>query len=318
MSSWVLPIVVLACLWGAVQASNGSNDRIFVPNGPNPRAHSSHPGKHPGKRFPNPASTGVPAGWKPARTRSTNMTVTTPGAVVQNVRFTDGADLLVEANNVTVRRVEFRGGLISNNNGGCFPGLLLEDVSMVAPDHAGGNFQEGAISYGGYTARRVKITGRSEGFRVSGCGPVTIKDSFVKITPPEPCGDWHGDGIQGYYGDGLTVRNVTVDMSDHTTNNGGDCFGTSPFFYDGSSQNGNKGPVTVDRLMVEGMGFPFRLGVSGSVSGLKIVAGSWVYGPVDVNCPAVLPNWNAHIVKIASKYKVAKTVRSQRCTGTGD
>ncbi len=95
---------------------------------------------------------------------------------------------------------------------------------MVAPDHAGGNFQEGAISYGGYTARKVEITGRSEGFRVSGCGPVTIEDSFAKIVPSVPCGDWHGDGIQGYFGEGLAVHNLTIDM--RTTG----CGGTSPFF----------------------------------------------------------------------------------------
>ena len=314
MSSWVLPIVVLACLWGAVQASNGSNDRIGVPNGPNPRAHSSHPGK----RFPNPASTGVPARWKPARTRSTNMTVTTPGAVVRDVRFTNGADLFVEANNVTVRRVEFQGGLIDNDVTGCGSGMLLDQVSMVAPGPCRRQLPGGRDLLWrlyGPQGEDHRPFGR---FPSLGLRPVTIKDSFVKITPPEPCGDWHGDGIQGYYGDGLTVRNVTIDMSDHTTNDGTYCGGTSPFFYDGEEHNGNKGPVVVDRLLVEGMGFPFRLGVPGSVSGLKIVAGSWVYGPVDVKCSAVLPNWNAHIVKIRSKYKVAKTVRSQRCTGTGN
>ncbi len=229
------------------------------------------------------------------------MEVTTPGAVIQDVRFTKGADLLVKANNVTVRRVEFQGGLISNNNSGCFPRLLLEDVSMIAPDHAGGNFQEGAIGDGGYTARGVKIEGRSEGFRVSGCGPVTIEDSFAKIIPPEPCGDWHGDGIQGYFGDGLTVHNVTIDM--RTTG----CFGTSPFFYDGEPHNGNKGPVTVDRLLVEGQGFPFRLGdggtsITGSVTGLKVLDGSWFYGPVTANCPGLNP-WEAKIVSQDASYQ---------------
>ena len=141
MSSWVLPIVIFACLCGAVTASasgdrdgdglpdrwekryhlspgkpsgkadpdrdhlsnrreyrlrtnprnrdtdgDGSNDRIEVPNGPNPRAHSSHPGK----RFPSPASTGVPAGWKPARTRNTDLHVTQPGAVVHDLLLRNG------------------------------------------------------------------------------------------------------------------------------------------------------------------------------------------------------------------------------------
>ena len=83
------------------------------------------------------------------------------------------------------------------------------------------------------------------------------------------------------------------------------------------SDQGNTS-ATVKRLLVMGGGYPFRLGVPGSVSGLKIVAGSWQYEPVDVNCSAVLPNWNADIVKITSKYEVARTVRSQSCMGTGN
>jgi hypothetical protein len=254
------------------------------------------------KPWSNPSNTGVPAGWVPTTTRSTDLTVTTPGTVVQDVRFTNGADLFVAANNVTVRRVEFQGGLIDNETNGCHPGMLLKNVSMVAPDHAGGSFQEGAISQGGYTASRVKITGRSEGFRVSDCGPVTIEDSFEKIVPPVPCGDWHGDGIQGYFGNGLAVHNVTVDM--RTTG----CGGTSPFFYDGEPHNGNKGPVTVDRLLVMGQGFPFRLGnrgdgsITGSVTGLKVLDNSWGYGPVTANCPGLNP-WEAKIVRIDANYQ---------------
>ena len=236
MSSWVLPIVIFACLCGAVTASASGdrdgdglpdrwekryhlspgkpsgkadpdrdhlsnrreyrlrtnprnrdtdgddyNDRIEVRKGTNPRARSSHP-----ESFPSPASTGVPTGWKPARTRSTDMTVTTPGAVVQDVRFTNGADLFVEADNVTVRRVEFQGGLISNDHNGCHPGMLLEQVSMSPPDHAGGDFQEGAIGYGAYTARRVEIQGRSEGFRGLRLWPGDDRELVCQDRPARP------------------------------------------------------------------------------------------------------------------------------------
>ncbi len=309
MSSWVLPIVVLASLWGAVQASNGSNDRIEVPNGPNPRAHSSHPGK----RFPSPASTGVPTGWKPARTRNADLHVTQPGAVVHDLLLRN-ADLLVDAPNVTIRRVKLQGGQINNNAGRpCSNGLVIERTTLEPPPGQGSVVEsEGAVSYGGYTARRVKIWRRAEGFRdgglSAGCGPVRIKNSFVKIViPPGRC-DLHADGIQGYDGSALTVTNMTIDFRR------ANC-GTAPFFV--PSDQGNTS-ARVERLLVMGGGYPFRLGVPGSVSGLNIVAGSWVYEPVDVKCSAVLPNWNAHIVKITSKYKVAKTVRSQRCTGTGN
>jgi hypothetical protein len=262
--------------------------------------------------FPNPASTGVPDGWTPTTTRTTNLFVTAPGAVIQDVLFANGADLKVAAPNVTVRRSKFEGGWIDNNitNQPDGTGLLLEDVSMAAPDHAGGNFQEGAISYGGYTARRVEITGRSEGFRVSSGGPVVIEDSFVRLHPPEPCGDWHGDGIQGYGGSGLTVRNVTIDMSDHTSSDDPNCYGTAPFFYRGQTE-GNQPPVVVDRLMVEGMGYPFRLGIPASVTGLKIVNNSWVFGPINVLCSA-MSQWEAKIVTRDANYQPT-TVRDQPC-----
>ena len=279
-------------------------DRIEVRKGTNPRARSndrlSEPGEH--RR-----TGGLEAGPDPLDGYDGD----DPGAVVQDVRFTDGADLFVEANNVTVRRVEFQGGLISNDHNGCHPGMLLEQVSMVAPDHAGRKFPGG----GDLLRRLYGPQGEDHrplgGLPGLGLWPGDDRGLLRQDRPPVPCGDWHGDGIQGYFGLGVAVHNVTIDM--RTTG----CGGTSPFFYDGLPHNGNKGPVIVDRLLVMGQGFPFRLGVPGSVSGLNIVDGSWQYGPIDVDCSAV-SNWNADIVQITSKYKVARTVRSQRCTRTGN
>ena len=66
-----------------------------------------------------------------------------------------------------------------------------------------------------------------------------------------------------------------------------------------------------------GGGFPFRLGVPGSVSGLKIVDDSWGYGPIDVNCSA-LTRWDAAIVTITPDFQIARTIRRQPCnTGGG-
>ena len=59
---------------------------------------------------------------------------------------------------------------------------------------------EQALGTGGYTARRVKIWERNEGFRVggraSGCGPVRIESSFAKIVIPQGRCDMHSDGIR--------------------------------------------------------------------------------------------------------------------------
>lgn len=259
--------------------------------------------------FPNRSTTGVPDGWIPQQTRSTNLTVTQPGAIVQDVRFTDGADLFINAPNVTVRRVELQGGWINNwPEATCNNGLVIEDTSIIP--RAGqdyGNDSEGVVSYGGYTARRVEIWHRSEGFRVGGqsggCGPVRIEDSFAQITPPQPCGDWHGDGIQGYDGATLTVRNTTLELVETG------CGGTAPFFY--PSGQGNTS-VDINGLLVKGGGYSFRLGTPGTVTGLKISNNDWYYGPIDVNC-SVLSSWEAKIANIDTNFQVTSIVRDQPC-----
>lgn len=282
-----------------------------TPPPPTPPTPPTPPPPPTGDQFPNPSTTGTPAGWVPATTTSQNITLSQEGAVLQDVRLTDGADITVTGTNVTIRRVELIGGYINNQPGRtpCGNGLLIEDTTVLGGPGDQENGQEAAISYGGYTARNVEINDRSEGFRVSGtsfgCGPVTIANSFERITPPDPCGDWHGDGIQSYGGDAVTVRNVTIDM--RTSG----CYGTAPFFRPAGQEN--TGPATVDRMLVMGQGFPFRLAMAGSVTGLKIVDGSWIFGPVDVDCSA-LSSWEAKVVDIDSNYAVTSVVRDQPCT----
>jgi hypothetical protein len=278
-------------------------------------APTSAPGlnhqRHASAKFPNPSNTGVPAHWRPARVRTTDLRVTKPGTVVENILLKN-ADLLVDAPNVTIRRVELLGGQINNvPSSTCRNGTVIENSTIGPPPGESSSADtEGVISYGGYTARGVKIWRRSEGFRdggmSEGCGPVRIVNSFAKIViPPGRC-DLHADGIQGYDGPPLTVRNTTVDFYQ------ADC-GTAPFFVPSGQGNTR---ATVHRLLVMGGGYPFRLGVRGDVSGLRIVNHSWGYGPVDIKC-SVMSHWNASIVQLARNYRTARTVRPQRCRGTG-
>jgi hypothetical protein len=250
----------------------------------------------------------VPTGWKPAQTRSSDLVVTKNGAVVKDILFT-GGDLIVKAPNVTVKRVRMQGGRIINWAGPeCQNGLLVEDTTFEPPP--GQQFSkdsEGVTGVGGYTARRVKIWRREEGFRVGGrsggCGPVRIEDSFASISIPPGCpGDPHADGIQAVDGPPLTVVNVTIDFRE------AGC-GSSPFFV--PEQQGNT-TVAVDRLLVMGGGATFRLGVPGSVRGLSIVDGTWSYFPVDVKCE-LLSSWDARLVEITRKYRVVRSLRPQRC-----
>ena len=257
---------------------------------------------------PAPNDVGVPAGWRPAETRRTDLEVTDPGAVVENVLFTDRASLIIKAPDVTVRRIRMQGGAITNAQGDCGNGLVVEDSTLEPPPgERYSEDREGAIGVGGYTARRVKIWRRGEGFRVggrsAGCGPVRIEDSFAKISIPPGCpGDPHSDGIQGVDGPPLTVVNVTIDFRDAAC-------GTAPFFV--PDQQGNT-TATVDGLLVMGGGTTFRLGVPGSVRGLNIVDDTWGFVPVDVKCE-LLSAWDARLVKLTRKYRVARSLHPQRC-----
>jgi hypothetical protein len=273
-----------------------------------PLSHEQPPSHGSLRGLPTPSTVGVPAGWVPKQTRASTLVVTDPGAVIEDVLL-ENADLVVDAPNVTIRRVKLQGGLIQNRPGAtCRNGMLIEDSTIEPPP--GKRYSEeseGVVGYGGYTARRVKIWRREEGFRVggrsAGCGPVRIEDSYAKIVVPPGCpGDPHADGIQGFDGPPLTVVNTTIDFTEAAC-------GTAPFFVPDSQGNTT---AHIDGLLVMGGGATFRDGVPGSVKGLQIVDKSWSYFPVDVKC-SLLSGWDARIVTITPGYKVASTRRRQPC-----
>jgi hypothetical protein len=293
-------VVLLAAVGGGPGAPKASTARGF--------ADVATTGTKRLRGFPRPETTGVPAGWKPAQTRTSDLHVTEPGAVVQDVLL-QNADLIVDAPNVTIRRVKLQGGRITNYAGPrCEGPMTIEHTTIQPPPGRAFSVEsEGVIDAAAYTARRVKIWRRSEGFRLTGngfpgCDPIRIQDSFVKIViPPGRC-DLHADGIQGYGGPHTTVVNTTVDFKEATC-------GTAPFFVPKGQDNTS---VTVRRLLVMGGGYPFRLGVPANVSGLKIVNRSWVFGPIDVAC-SLVRSWDASIVAITSRYQIKRTIRAQRC-----
>jgi hypothetical protein len=263
--------------------------------------------------FPNPASTGVPAGWAPKQTLSSDMTVRTPGAVVQDIRFTNGASIAVYADDVTIRRVEMLGGTITNQFGdapaGCGHNMVIEDVSFR---QAPGQFVPSdfpVIGEGSYTARRIEVDGRGEGPRLSDCGPVTLENSFMRIHGADEgtaaCNEVHSDGVQAVAGVGATARNNTIIFQTSC--------GTSPWFV--VNPGVNKGTYTIDRLLVSGGGYTFRQQVTASVTGLRIVDRAWVYGPLDEMDCGVISRWEAKLVTIDANYQVTRVVGDQPCGG---
>jgi hypothetical protein len=261
--------------------------------------------------FPNPASTGVPAGWVPRQTVSSDITVRTPGTVIEDVRLTNGASISVYADNVTIRRVEMQGGTITNQFGdapaGCGHNMLVEDVSF---EQASGSFVPSdfpVIGEGSYTARRIEVDGRGEGPRLSDCGPVTLEDSFLRIHGADEgtaaCDQVHSDGVQAVAGVGGTARNNTIIFQTSC--------GTSPWFVVNPAVN--TGNYIIDRLLVSGGGYSFRQEVSASVTGLNIVDGAWVYGPLDEMDCSRITRWDAKLVNIDANYQVTRVVRDQPC-----
>ena len=250
-------------------------------------AEPSNPGA-----FPTRESAGLPDGWSPERTVQGDLRITEAGAVVEDVRVVNGT-IYVDAPNVTLRRIDAVGtGVVNDPRNICRNGLVIEDSTFTPRDRTSDQ-DIFVIGPGGYTVRNVVIDGVPEGLRAAGddygCEGVTVEDSYIKVSPPTSCGDWHGDGIQGYYGGHLKVRNSTVILEEEQG-----CWGTAAFFYPHSQGNTS---LDVDGLLVAGGGYPFRNGMPGSVRNLNVVEGSWGYGPIDVKC-SVMETWEAQVVRL--------------------
>lgn len=158
--------------------------------------------------FPNEATTGVPAGWQPAAVHHGDLWIREAGAVVTDLHVT--GMIHVRADDVTIRTTKADGGIWNQESDRAqYHGLLIED-STVGPDTGVSDRTDGIIGTSGYVARRVKIQGVTDGFRVAG-DDVLIVDSFVRLSDmPGSCP--HLDGVQGYgAGDNIVVHGNTID-----------------------------------------------------------------------------------------------------------
>ena len=292
LSSAVLSLIVLAPHSSAVAepVPGDGIPTLAEPVADEPTADSSSAESDSAEsEFPTARTTGVPRGWVPERTVVGDVRVVEAGAEVSDLRIIRG-NLIVDAPDVTVRRVEVRGGRIDNFAGPtCHTGLRIVDSTVRRAVGVPTSGDMPVVGTGGYVAEGVKIVGVSEGFRVGGkddCGGVEIHRSFVRVVSPDICGDWHGDALQGYDGGHLVVRDSVLRLVELPG-----CGGTAPFFYPADQGNTS---VDIDGLVVSGGGFAFRLGMPGPVRRLHVEEGMFGYGPLDVLCPLV-DAWEASI-----------------------
>jgi chitodextrinase len=176
--------------------------------------------------YPDASCTGVPAGTT-LTPRQGPITITTPGAVLQNLDITyTGSDSAVSVNaqNVTIRNVRIRSNgisLIQVNTGGS---LLIEDSELINRPVAGQPNCHNGIATGNYTARRLEITGCENGAEMFR-GNVVFEDNYVHdldtVGPSYYFGNAapHADGVQLNGGaSNIVIRHNTIDPipSGHT------------------------------------------------------------------------------------------------------
>lgn len=152
--------------------------------------------------YPDETNTGVPAGT--TLTNSGSLTITTNGAIVQNLNIS--GMISVRANNVTIRncRITSSDYYPISWDGGTYTGLLVEDSEIIATDY---NVTAG-ISFSNYTARRVFVTGSADGFKAD--ADVLIEDCYVTNLGIGP--DTHNDGVQTTGGSNVTLRHNTFKL----------------------------------------------------------------------------------------------------------
>lgn len=155
--------------------------------------------------YPDATNTGVPAGT--TLTNSGSLTVTTNGALIQNLNIS--GQIIINADNVTIRNCRITSSdyyPIDHNNGNT--GLLVEDSEIIATTY---NVTAG-MSFTDYTARRVSVTGSADGFKAD--SNVLIEDCYVTALGIGP--DTHNDGVQTTGGSNVTLRHNTFKLGGQT------------------------------------------------------------------------------------------------------
>ncbi len=234
--------------------------------------------------YPTKSNTGVPAGTVLTPV-SGDQVITTANTVISGKKISGNVD--VRAPGVVIRNSEISGIVVNDNNANHYA-FTIEN-STVGPANSCSSWGNGAIGTKNYTAKNVLVRGFGDGFRIAG-GNVLIQDSYIELCTTNP--DAHSDGIQAY--GAANGKNIVIDHNVIDQRNVLDGTATAPLFIpnDGANQ-GNQGvEVTVTNNVLAGGGFSLRVygdlpWSAPSISGNKIVDGTWAYGPLDITCSKI-------------------------------
>ena len=166
-------------------------------------------------QFPDASTTGPRAGTTLKR-HDGDITVTTPGTVLENLDI--HGFVTIKAANVTIRNSIVRGGrakgyaigLITNYG---YAGLVIEDT-RIEPEFRSVEFD--GIKGNNFTARRVHIVGGVDNIKIHSGSNVTIQDSLLENTdyyasdPLQGGGATHNDNIQILDGKNIKITNNTI------------------------------------------------------------------------------------------------------------
>jgi hypothetical protein len=228
--------------------------------------------------YPDASTTGVPAGT--VLTRASSCEITASGVTVDAQDW--ACDLTVWGDDVTVTRSRIR-GVVRN------PGarLTLADVTIAPDTPTIRNVAPIGQDTGDYTLTRVNLFNLQDGPRTSH-GHTVIRDSYVHDLA-FATGE-HPDALQQYCPGCVSVVEATHNTFSGCAGNSTDR-GSSSVFWSDNPGAGSSFTLT-DSLLRCGQ-FGLRLndacascGVSLSMTGVVIEAGSYVYGPAECRLSA--------------------------------
>jgi hypothetical protein len=254
--------------------------------------------------------------------------VTSPGTVIDGKHIP--GHLLIWADNVTIRNSQIDGN-VNNDQNGKFWRYTIMDSTIGEP---GKCITAPGLLESNYTARRVKVIGHDDGFRVNTPGNVDVQDSFAKMcwNPPElaPPDGSHSGGLQATCGDGTCYNTIfnhnTIDNSQQNANSGitmqscatanSGCAGVNPI----------SGLTVKDNLIMGGgytIIFWWTMGPNYEVRNNRVVNKSWAYAAVDAKNSCANQDWSGNtIVTIdnftprtvyAGTYTITSTVAPLNC-----